>query len=149
MTATPRQSDRASPTPVGAVSTRQPKPQASTPAPDLPAPRPAAPQPSVPQVSAPQIPAPRPPADSQPPAASRPPSTGARPRAAALRARIVAEISLGTLWRKHRVFTIAFVLSLLPRILELLSFRPALLTADSFVYMQEAVNHQLGTIRPS
>jgi hypothetical protein len=61
----------------------------------------------------------------------------------------VAEISPSALWHRHRVFTIAFVLSLLPRILELLSFRPALLTADSFVYMQEAVNHQLGTIRPS
>ncbi len=63
--------------------------------------------------------------------------------------RITAEISPRALWHKHRLITIAVVLSLIPRILEMLSFRPALLTADSFVYMQEAINHQLGTIRPS
>jgi hypothetical protein len=43
---------------------------------------------------------------------------------------------------------VALILSLVPRILEMLSFRPALLTADSFVYMQGAVNHQLNTVRP-
>ncbi len=59
------------------------------------------------------------------------------------------EVSPRALWRKHRLFTIVLGLSLIPRILEMLSFRPALLTADSFVYMQEAVNHSLGTIRPS
>jgi hypothetical protein len=55
---------------------------------------------------------------------------------------------LPRLWRRHRAFAIAAVASLLPRILAMLAFRPALLTADSFVYMQEAVNHQFGTIRP-
>jgi hypothetical protein len=60
-----------------------------------------------------------------------------------------SEASPHALWAKHRLFSIALVLALIPRILEILGFRPALLTADSFVYMQEAVNHALGTIRPS
>ena len=74
---------------------------------------------------------------------------GTRAWTATLGARIRAQISPGALREKHLVFTIAFVLSLIPRILELFSFRPALLSADSFVYMQQALNHQLGTIRPS
>jgi hypothetical protein len=53
------------------------------------------------------------------------------------------------LWRQHRLMTIAVLLSLVPRALALLSFRPALLTADSFLYMSGAVTHQLGVIRPS
>ena len=53
------------------------------------------------------------------------------------------------LWREHRLMTIAVLLGLVPRVLALLAFRPALLTADSFVYMSSAVTHTLGTIRPS
>jgi hypothetical protein len=53
------------------------------------------------------------------------------------------------LWRQHRLMTIAVGLALVPRILALLSFRPALLTADSFLYMSGAVTHTLGDIRPS
>jgi hypothetical protein len=53
------------------------------------------------------------------------------------------------LWRGHRLFTILVVLSLVPRILAALGFRPALLTADSFLYLQGAVSGRLGTIRPS
>jgi hypothetical protein len=60
-----------------------------------------------------------------------------------------AQASPRALWTGHRLFTIALILALIPRILEMLAFRPALTTADSFVYMQEAVNHALGTIRPS
>ena len=45
--------------------------------------------------------------------------------------------------------TIAVLLALVPRILAVLSFRPALLTADSFLYMSGAVTHTLGNIRPS
>ena len=58
-------------------------------------------------------------------------------------------ITPAALWRGHRLFIIVVVVSLLPRILAALSFRPALLTADSFLYMQNAVNGKLGTIRPS
>jgi hypothetical protein len=53
------------------------------------------------------------------------------------------------LWRRHRLITIAVLLSLIPRILAALAFRPALMTADSFVYMQEAVTGKLGEIRPA
>jgi hypothetical protein len=54
-----------------------------------------------------------------------------------------------TLWREHRLFTIAAAASLLPRVLAALAFRPALLTSDSFLYMQEAAQGTLGQIRPS
>ena len=53
------------------------------------------------------------------------------------------------LWRRHRLITILVIVSFLPRILASLAFRPALLTADSFLYMQEAANGTLGVIRPS
>ena len=52
------------------------------------------------------------------------------------------------LWRDHRLFTILTLLSLLPRILATRAFRPALLTADSFLYMNEAAHFTLGVIRP-
>ena len=51
------------------------------------------------------------------------------------------------LWRQHRLMTIAVLVSLVPRILAALSFRPALLTADSFLYMSNAVTHTLGNIQ--
>ena len=53
------------------------------------------------------------------------------------------------LWRSHRLFTILALLSLLPRILATRAFRPALLTADSFLYMKDAFQSTLGVIRPS
>jgi len=68
---------------------------------------------------------------------------GARARAAA------ALVSPKFLWRSHRLFMILALLSLLPRILATRAFRPGLLTADSFLYMNEAVHSTLGVIRPS
>jgi hypothetical protein len=53
------------------------------------------------------------------------------------------------LWRNHRLFTILALLSLVPRVLAALAFRPALLTSDSFLYMNEAAKGTLGQIRPS
>jgi hypothetical protein len=53
------------------------------------------------------------------------------------------------IWRDHRLFTILVAVSVVPRVLATLAFRPALLTADSFIYMQEATHFQLGNIRPS
>jgi hypothetical protein len=53
------------------------------------------------------------------------------------------------LWRGHRVLTLLVLLSLLPRLLATASFRPALLTADSFLYLQNAVNGRLGNLRPA
>src|SRR5215472_10073093 len=77
-------------------------------------------------------------------------SHDAAPQAgAALLARLAAELSPRSLWRNHRLITIAALVSLVPRVLALLSFRPALLTADSFIYMHDAVAHKLGAIRPS
>jgi hypothetical protein len=63
-------------------------------------------------------------------------------------ARLGAEFTPRALWHRHRLMTIAVVVALIPRILAALAFRPALLTADSFVYMQEAVSGKLGEIRP-
>jgi hypothetical protein len=68
---------------------------------------------------------------------------------AAWRRRAIAIVGPAALWREHRLFTIAAAASLLPRLLAMLAFRPALLTADSFLYMQGAVNGTLGQIRPS
>jgi hypothetical protein len=55
----------------------------------------------------------------------------------------------GRLWRGHRVMVILAGLSLIPRILASLGFRPALLTADSFLYMSNAATNTPGNIRPS
>jgi hypothetical protein len=63
--------------------------------------------------------------------------------------RIAATLAPRALWRDHRLFTILVALALVPRVLAALAFRPALLTADSFLYMTEAARGTLGTIRPS
>jgi hypothetical protein len=67
---------------------------------------------------------------------------------AVLRA-LAAELTPRALWQRHRLMTFAVALSLIPRILATLAFRPALLTADSFVYMHDAVTGTLGLIRPA
>jgi hypothetical protein len=53
------------------------------------------------------------------------------------------------LWRDHRLITIAVALSLLPRILALLAFRPALFTPDSFAYLAEGAHPNLSQWHPS
>jgi hypothetical protein len=68
--------------------------------------------------------------------------------AAALRA-AAASATPRALWRHHRLFTILATLSLVPRVLAALAFRPAMLTSDSFLYMNEAAKGTLGQIRPS
>jgi hypothetical protein len=65
------------------------------------------------------------------------------------RSRRLADALRAALWHEHRLMTTAVLLSLVPRILALLSFRPALLTADSFLYMSGSVTGRLGNIRPS
>jgi hypothetical protein len=67
---------------------------------------------------------------------------------AALR-RIAAAAAPRALWRHHRLFTILVTVSLVPRVLAALGFRPAMLTSDSFLYMSEAAQGSLGQIRPS
>ena len=78
-----------------------------------------------------------------------PAGPGSNAGAVAWRRRAIAIVGPAALWRDHRLFTIAAAASLLPRLLAVLAFRPALLTADSFLYMQGAVNGTLGQIRPS
>ena len=61
----------------------------------------------------------------------------------------VATAGPRALWRDHRLFTILAVVSLVPRVLAALAFRPALMTSDSLLYMQESSKWVLGNIRPS
>ncbi len=63
--------------------------------------------------------------------------------------RLGGEIAPRALWQRHRLFTIALVLSLIPRILSSLAFRPAQMTSDSFLYMRAAITGALGVIRPN
>jgi hypothetical protein len=86
------------------------------------------------------------------PAASRPAALlAALRRAFAALGRAFAALgsALAALWQGHRLFIIAAAVSVVPRVLASLAFRPALLTADSFLYMQEATKVRLGDIRPS
>src|SRR5579875_2798179 len=82
-----------------------------------------------------------PPHDGQPAARPRTAAEGLRQLAGGLTPRM--------LWRNHRLFTVLALISLVPRILAALAFRPALLTADSFLYMQGAMTGSLGVYRPS
>jgi hypothetical protein len=54
-----------------------------------------------------------------------------------------------TLWRDHRPITIAAALSLVPRLLAMLAFRPALFTPDSFAYLAEGARPNLSQWHPS
>ncbi len=53
------------------------------------------------------------------------------------------------LWRDHRLITVAVALSLVPRLLAMLAFRPALFTPDSFAYMAEGAHPNLSRWHPS
>ena len=63
--------------------------------------------------------------------------------------RVAATLAPRALWRDHRLLVILVALSVIPRVLAALAFRPALLTSDSFLYMNEAAKDRLGVIRPS
>jgi hypothetical protein len=60
-----------------------------------------------------------------------------------------ANLTPAGLWRKHRLFSLLVLLSIVPRVLAALAFRPAELIPDSFSYMQEGVHLSLGTLRPA
>jgi hypothetical protein len=77
------------------------------------------------------------------------PARRRRGRLDAVRARARAAVRPGAWWRGHRLMVVLVALSVLPRLLAMLAFRPALLTADSFIYLNGAVTGTLGTIRPS
>jgi hypothetical protein len=63
--------------------------------------------------------------------------------------RVAGTLAPRALWRDHRLLVILVALSVIPRVLATLAFRPALLTSDSFLYMNEAAKGKLGVIRPS
>src|ERR1700682_4468859 len=50
----------------------------------------------------------------------------------------LASLRPAALWRNHRLFTIAACVSVIPRIIAALGFKPALLIQDSFSYMAQA-----------
>ena len=52
---------------------------------------------------------------------------------------VAAGLTPAALWRNHRLFTIAACLSVIPRVIAALGFKPALLIQDSFSYMKQSV----------
>jgi hypothetical protein len=56
---------------------------------------------------------------------------------------------LARTWRGHRLMTVAVALSLVPRMLAALGFRPALLTPDSLSYLAQGVHLRTGTWHPA
>jgi len=62
---------------------------------------------------------------------------------------VAAQFAPRVLWRDHRLFVVAALLSVLPRIVATLGFQPALLIQDSFSYMQQGTHFNLGQTRPA
>src|SRR5690348_12963215 len=55
-----------------------------------------------------------------------------------------------SLWRNHRLFTVAVLVSVIPRVIAALGFKPALLIQDSFSYMKQSVQLlPLSELRPA
>jgi len=71
-------------------------------------------------------------------------------RPAALTVRAGPDLTPVAVWRNHRLFTVAALVSVLPRVVAALGFSPAPLIQDSFSYMA-AANHltPLNQIRPA
>ena len=66
------------------------------------------------------------------------------------RARVTAaSLTPAALWRNHRLFTVAACVSVIPRVIAALGFKPALLIQDSFSYMQEGTHLSMGQLRPA
>ena len=63
--------------------------------------------------------------------------------------RVLAQLRPAAAWRDHRLFTILAALSLIPRLIAMLGFRPALLIQDSFSYMAGGVHLKPGQTRPA
>jgi hypothetical protein len=63
---------------------------------------------------------------------------------------IAAGLKPAALWRHHRLFVIAACLSVIPRVIAALGFKPALLIQDSFSYMKQSVQLlPLAELRPA
>ena len=80
-----------------------------------------------------------------------PPEISWDPGPLAARARAVAAgLTPAALWRNHRLFTIVACVSVIPRVIAALGFKPALLIQDSFSYMAEGVHlSPLSQLRPA
>src|SRR4029078_11362473 len=50
-----------------------------------------------------------------------------------------ASLTPAALWANHPLFTIAACVSVIPRVIAALGFKPALLIQDSFAYMKQSV----------
>ena len=50
-----------------------------------------------------------------------------------------SSLTPAALWRNHRLFTVVACISVIPRIIAALGFKPALLIQDSFSYMKQSV----------
>ncbi len=61
----------------------------------------------------------------------------------------VAGLTPAALWRNHRLFTIVACVSVIPRVIAALGFKPALFIQDSFSYLQEGTHFNLGQVRPA
>ena len=71
------------------------------------------------------------------------------PLAAKARA-VGASLTPRSLWRNHRLFTIAALVSVVPRVIAALGFKPALFIQDSFSYMKQRVQLlPLAELRPA
>ena len=78
-----------------------------------------------------------------------PPESHSRRGRGALRTAF-AVIRPRALWEHHRLFTILVLAALVPRVVASLGFRPALMTRDSFGYMNEGVHLVApGQLRPA
>ena len=76
-------------------------------------------------------------------------SWDARPLEEQVRA-VAASVKPAALWRNHRLFVIAACLSVIPRVIAALGFKPALLIQDSFSYMKQSVQLlPLAELRPA
>jgi len=79
-----------------------------------------------------------------------PPEISWDPGPLAARVRAAASgLTPAALWRNHRLFTIVACVSLIPRVIAALGFKPALLIQDSFSYLQEGNHLNLGQLRPA
>lgn len=62
---------------------------------------------------------------------------------------ILKNVAPATVWRTHRLFTVVACLSILPRFVAAMGFKPALLIQDSFSYLREGTNLGPGELRPA
>jgi hypothetical protein len=63
---------------------------------------------------------------------------------------VAAGVKPATLWRDHRLFVIAACVSVIPRVIAALGFKPALFIQDSFSYMKQSVQPSpLSVLRPA